>query len=378
MPEPAHELRIAPQLAHDLGLKQRGEPVLGLFARNVLEDRDRELAPEHGGDLRQPARTVREPVDPGDEEALEGRWKQEGRLQGRRPRAMPRLQPSRFDERAQELLEVKRISSARSTSSAPRASSRKPEQRREDLPRSLRGERFEGDLGCAVGEVGKDACSESPALRAGVSSERRDEQERRALGQLEEILRELARRRMRPVEVLDRQRDRGLRGERLDPRDVGMTHLGFVELEPGLGIETDAEEPGYPRQARNGSPPKSGSSLARARADDDLGLPEPTPSQRRSMSTNGHDGSPPYERHWPPTTSRHPVGTTAAPPACVFPMPGSPRKRMAWPRPDSKSARTDRTRPSSPSRPTSGRSAEEQRFGSGRRAASDEPALPDP
>ena len=66
-----------PQLAHDLGLKQRGEPVLGLFARNVLEDRDRELAPEHGGDLRQPARTVREPVDPGDEEALEGRWKQE-------------------------------------------------------------------------------------------------------------------------------------------------------------------------------------------------------------------------------------------------------------------------------------------------------------
>ncbi len=76
VPESADELWVAPELAHDLGAEELCEIVARPLPGDVFENPHRELAAEDGGDLRQPAGTVRQSVDPRDEEALERRWEE--------------------------------------------------------------------------------------------------------------------------------------------------------------------------------------------------------------------------------------------------------------------------------------------------------------
>ena len=79
MPERAHELGVPPELAHDLGAEELGEIVARALARDALEGRHGELATDDRGDLRQPARPVRQAVDARDEQVLErGREEDDG------------------------------------------------------------------------------------------------------------------------------------------------------------------------------------------------------------------------------------------------------------------------------------------------------------
>ena len=70
--------------------------------------------------------------------------------------------------------------------------------------------------------VGQHAQPQAPALGIGVGTHGHDEQEGRAVGEVQQVLRQGARRRVRPVHVVERQDDRLLGGERLEPGRVGL------------------------------------------------------------------------------------------------------------------------------------------------------------
>ena len=124
---------------------------------------------------------------------------------------MPLLEAAALEERSEQLLEVERVAlGPRDDLVARRLVERPRAERREQLACRRGGKRVERDLGRAVRELGEDARAEPPSLRGRVAPQRRDEQERGAVGELEEVLGQLARRRVRPVQVLDREDDRRL------------------------------------------------------------------------------------------------------------------------------------------------------------------------
>ena len=144
-----------------------------------------------------------------------------------------------FEQRPQQLLEVERITlGARDDPLAVSPRRDAGSKRGEDLARSRGRKRVEPDLGRAVRELGEHARAEPPALRGRIPPKRSDEEERGPIGELEEVLRQLARRGMCPVQVFERQHERRLSRERLDPRDVGTAHLAWalgdvqVEVDP--------------------------------------------------------------------------------------------------------------------------------------------------
>ena len=192
----------------------------------MLQNPHRELTTEHRGDLRQPARPVGESIDPCDQQVLERGRKEEGWFQRGRPRPVLPLQAPCFEQRPQQLLEVERITvGARDDPLPCRLVESAREQGGEDLDRSRGRKRVEPDLGRAVRELGEHARAETPALRARIPPKRSDEEERGPVGELEKVLRQLARRGMCPVQVFERKHERSLSRERLDPCDVGTAHV---------------------------------------------------------------------------------------------------------------------------------------------------------
>ena len=66
-------VRVAAHLTDHLGAQERGERLADGLARHALEHVDREAAADRRRDLGEPARTVGLPVEPSDEEVLQGR-----------------------------------------------------------------------------------------------------------------------------------------------------------------------------------------------------------------------------------------------------------------------------------------------------------------
>ena len=79
MGELALEVRVAPELPHDLGPEERGEILGHIVVRDVRQDTDGERATDCGGRLGESAGARRgEPVDPRQQEVLQRRGEELG------------------------------------------------------------------------------------------------------------------------------------------------------------------------------------------------------------------------------------------------------------------------------------------------------------
>ncbi len=296
--EGALELGETPDLAHDLGAQERGDVVLRAV-RDRGGDRDRELAPDDRGHLREPPRAGFEPVDAGDEQRLERRRELGRGLRGDRPRPSPIA--TRLEQRAQQLLEVQRVALGLGHDLVL---DRLPDQAgRHELVDQRSGglgfERRERQLLHAVREPRLRLQPEGPPLRTRVGPQRRGEHDRRTVGQREQPLGQVAGGPIRPVEVVDRQHQRARRTERLDPPRERALHpirqlvgrereqLAFdILLQADREDQAQVRERSVLRRPQERAGPRS-----KLGADRELGVrlldPEPGPQQLDEGTVRG-------------------------------------------------------------------------------------------
>ncbi len=185
-------------------------------------DRDRELAAHDRGDLREPARTRLEAVDPRHEEGLE-----RGRQLRRRPRRdRPRPPPvaAGLHQRADELLDVQRVPLGLRDELVPDGLAEQSgrHDRIDQLARGVGGERSQRQLLGPVRELALRLRAEHPSLRSGIGAKGHGEHHGRPVGEVQEALGQLAGRPVRPVQVVQCQDERALGRHRLDPGQVGI------------------------------------------------------------------------------------------------------------------------------------------------------------
>ena len=188
-------------------------------------DRDRELAPDDRGHLREPARAGFEPVDAGHEQRLE-RGRELGRgLRGDRPG--PPAVAARLEQRAQQLLEVQRVALGLGDDLVLHRLTDQPgrDQLVDQRPSRLGRERRRATAPrrrCANARLRLQ--TEGPPLRTRIGPQRRREHHRRAVGEREQPFGQLAGGPVGPVEVVDRQHERTRRAERLGPQHERALH----------------------------------------------------------------------------------------------------------------------------------------------------------
>src|SRR5262249_26793674 len=168
---------------------------------------------------------ARQLIAPGDQEAFE-RGGKLVRPDGHRPRAGVPPWLACFLEEAQELLEVQRIA-VRPPNELVFRRGVEPfgHEQIEKFRSVLLAQRSRLELERAMRVVRDRTPSETPSLRFRLGAERRREEQRRRLDDLEEAVGELSRRAAGPVKVLHREDKRSLVTEGSRPCAVGGANI---------------------------------------------------------------------------------------------------------------------------------------------------------
>ena len=161
---------------------------------------------------------------------------------------------------------------------------------------------------------------------------------------MQQVVGQLARPRVGPLEVLEDERDGHRRRERLDPRAAGAAHvlgvaLGSVRASSPRPESSDSrcgrESLGAVAEERLQLDPESGAHCERRGV---LLEPEPGPATPRPRAAGGTRRR---RRHSCPRarSTESPPRSRSSLSMRVFPMPASPSTRSTWPRPARRSSR---------------------------------------
>ena len=235
MLEPELRLRPAPALANQvepLELAQRLAQLL-FAAGDAREQREPEAPAEHRGGRQRARGAGAEAVDAGEDHLLDASRARRSSPRGRTARH--RSSRCRAPASASD-----RTSSSRKNglpSACPRSRGLElgrqralPDQRVQQLALRVTGERLELELPRPVREPPRRELTQAPRRVVGIGPLRDHEQHRRVLGDREQLLGQLQRRRVGPVHVLERRRppapsQRGARTGRARPRTSGTAAL---------------------------------------------------------------------------------------------------------------------------------------------------------
>ena len=203
-----------------LELAERGAD-RATVAGDLLEDRQRELPAEDRRDPEEVLRRGGEAIDPGEDQLLDGLRKLHRHVALEDPASLGGAKRSGLDHRADELLQVEGVALGPSEEPSLELVGERGAagERGEQLAVALPAERLERELARAVREVAQGVLAKRQGCVPALDPARQDEQDRRALRELEEAPEEGERGGVRPVEVVERQRQWPLAREPLEELD---------------------------------------------------------------------------------------------------------------------------------------------------------------
>ena len=206
-----------PQQVEPLQLAQRLAQLL-LAAADAREQREREVAAEHGGCGQRLAALGGQPVDAREDHLLDGRRHVDRDVVVEAPARVRAVERGSVDERAHELLEEERVALGLREQPPLEAVRERAlaDERQQQLALGIAGERLELDRVQPVRQLPRGLLAHRPRGMVGIGPLRDHEQHRGVLGHRQELLGQLQRGLVGPVDVLEHEHDRALRGEPLE------------------------------------------------------------------------------------------------------------------------------------------------------------------